>query len=319
MRFFVALRAVIFAGTFFLLWFWIATLLRAFDGAFGGLLPIWTRPLGWGVMVVGGGLAVWCVALFVVEGRGTPAVFDPPRRLVARGPYRFVRNPMYIGGGALLAGFGLELRSPTILLFLPVWVMLVHVMVTGYEEPNLGRKFGAEYQDYCKRTPRWLPRFRPAAGVVFLLLFLFPGPPRSEAGAKPNFSGEWILNAAKSEFGRWPRPDSQTCAIEHTEPRLQVHTKRVHGDRNSRGAWDCLIDAGPCKVKLTGTGLKLSSRARWDDAVLVLESWGDYDGTAVRLLDRWSLSADGLVLTIVRRLSNQLGEAHQTIVLEKRD
>src|SRR6266496_6810145 len=71
-----------------------------------------TRPGRWGPVqavglvaaALGLALALWCVLTFALVGRGTPAPFDPPRRLVVRGPYRFVRNPMYIGAGIALAG-----------------------------------------------------------------------------------------------------------------------------------------------------------------------------------------------------------------------
>src|SRR5437667_6056995 len=51
------------------------------------------------VGVAGGALALWCILAFATVGKGTPAPFDPPRRLVVVGPYRYVRNPMYIGAG----------------------------------------------------------------------------------------------------------------------------------------------------------------------------------------------------------------------------
>ncbi len=318
-RIFVALRATVFAGGFFLLWFWVALTVRSFDSRLGGPLPAWTETLGWAVMGLGGALAIWCVSVFVVRGLGTPAIFDPPRLLVACGPYRFARNPMYVGGGTLLAGFGLQMRSPSIVLMIPFWALLVHLMVVAYEEPGLRRRFGPPYEEYCRRTPRWLPRFRERVGVLSLALLLAPGWFQALSSEKPNFSGEWALNRAKSDFGPVPGPDSQIDLIEHAGAVLKVRSQREHGDRKSEGEWDCQIDAGPCKVSLTGTRLKLASQARWDGAVLVFDSRGDYDGQTVRMLDRWSLSGDGSVLTIARRLGNQLGEAHQTIVLEKRE
>ncbi len=316
-RVFVALRAIVFAGGFFLLWFWVALLVRSLDSSLGGPLPAWTETLGWVMMGLGGALAVWCVSVFVTEGLGTPAIFDPPRLLVARGPYRFARNPMYVGAGTLLTGFGLQLRSPAIVLLIPIWALLAHLMVVAYEEPGLRRRFGPPYDEYCRKTPRWLPRLREHAGAVSVALLLVPGLFQAAPSEKPNFSGEWTLNRAKSEFGPVPGPDSQIDLVEHDEPVLRIRTKRAHGDRKSEGEWSCRIDEGPCKVSLVGTSLKLGSHVRWDGAVLVFESQGDYDGRTVRMLDRWSLSGDGSVLTIARRLGNQLGEAHQTLVLEK--
>ncbi len=110
-------------------------------------------------IVIGGGLALTCVTLFIIQGRGTPAPFDAPRKFVALGPYRVIRNPMYIGGLTLLFGFGLYQHSKAILLFCPLWFLLTHAFVTFYEEPTLMSKFGSAYDGYCKAVPRWIPRW----------------------------------------------------------------------------------------------------------------------------------------------------------------
>jgi protein-S-isoprenylcysteine O-methyltransferase Ste14 len=155
---FVAIRSALCAAAFLGLWTWIALLLRPLDQNLGGPLPPWTLSAGIAVLCAGAVLAGSCIVAFTVRGRGTPAPFDPPRRFVAVGPYRLVRNPMYIGGALLLLGFGLTERSPAIVLLVPVWWLLFHLFVLSYEEPVLRGKFGSEYEDYCRRTPRWLPR-----------------------------------------------------------------------------------------------------------------------------------------------------------------
>jgi len=155
---FTLLRAATYATTFVLVWGWAALSVRRFDRLLGGELPGWSRAPGALLMAAGGGLALLCIVLFVATGRGTPAPFDPPRRFVASGPYRWVRNPMYVGGVALMAGFGLWHRSPAILLLaLFVWLLL-HAFVRGFEEPDLARRFGAGYGDYRSAVRRWLPR-----------------------------------------------------------------------------------------------------------------------------------------------------------------
>jgi len=65
---------------------------------------------------------------------------------------------MYIGGLTVLVGFGLYLRSPAILFFCLAWIFLAHIFVVFYEEPHLREKFGAAYEGYCSRVPRWIPR-----------------------------------------------------------------------------------------------------------------------------------------------------------------
>jgi protein-S-isoprenylcysteine O-methyltransferase Ste14 len=103
-------------------------------------------------------LALWCVLAFAVMGKGTPAPFDPPRRLVIRGPYRYVRNPMYIGAITALAGASLFYRSWALLGFTALFALTTHLFVLLYEEPTLGRLFGADYDRYRSRVSRWRPR-----------------------------------------------------------------------------------------------------------------------------------------------------------------
>ncbi len=109
------------------------------------------------VGAVGAALALWCVLTFAVVGKGTPAPFDPPRRLVVRGPYRFVRNPMYIGAGLALAGAALFYQSLAVLGYTALFFVITHLFVLFYEEPTLRRTFGEEYEGYCRRVRRWWP------------------------------------------------------------------------------------------------------------------------------------------------------------------
>ena len=115
---------------------------------------------GLAIVIVGGGVAIWCVLAFATLGRGTPAPFDPPRLLVVRGPYRFVRNPMYLGASAALAGAALYYQSPSLLAYLAIFALAMHLFVVWYEEPTLTRAFGDEYAAYRARVRRWLPNWR---------------------------------------------------------------------------------------------------------------------------------------------------------------
>ena len=156
---FIALRSAVFSAGFVLLWGWVALgLHRGYDNTLGFSLPEWTRTLGIALMVAGGILALACIMTFLTRGEGTPAPFDPPRKFVAAGPYKFVRNPMYIGGCIVLLGFGLYEHSPAILLFALPWLLLAHLFVILYEEPHLRSTFGAPYDAYCRSVRRWLPR-----------------------------------------------------------------------------------------------------------------------------------------------------------------
>ncbi|MGH8016128.1 MAG: methyltransferase family protein, partial [Candidatus Zixiibacteriota bacterium] len=93
------------------------------------------------------------------SGRGTPAVFDPPRKLVVRGLYKYVRNPMYIGIITAVLGQVFVYGSPLVLFFLFFLVILFTAFVWHEEEPTLRKKFGEEYDRYCLEVNRWLPKF----------------------------------------------------------------------------------------------------------------------------------------------------------------
>ena len=105
----------------------------------------------------GAAVALWCIFTFATIGKGTPAPFDPPRRLVIRGPYRFARNPMYIGAGLALASAALFYESLPLLGYAGLFLVAAHVFVVGYEEPTLRRTFGQEYEAYCRQVGRWWP------------------------------------------------------------------------------------------------------------------------------------------------------------------
>ena len=156
---FVAFRAAVFATGFIFLWGWVAgSVHRRYDPALGFALPEWTRAPGIALLAAGGALALACITTFVTRGEGTPAPFDPPRKFVAAGPYKIVRNPMYIGGWLVLLGYGLYEHSLAIVLFALPWLLLAHLFVILYEEPHLRATFGAPYDAYCRSVRRWLPR-----------------------------------------------------------------------------------------------------------------------------------------------------------------
>jgi protein-S-isoprenylcysteine O-methyltransferase Ste14 len=113
-----------------------------------------------GILVgtAGGVLAVTCVLTFAFAGRGTPAPFDPPRRLVVQGPYHLVRNPMYLGAGLALAGAAVFYQSIALLGYAGAFLLITHLFVVWYEEPTLRRTFQRDYEAYCRRVGRWWPR-----------------------------------------------------------------------------------------------------------------------------------------------------------------
>jgi protein-S-isoprenylcysteine O-methyltransferase Ste14 len=158
---FVLVRAVTYATLFIGL---VLVFLPARVLAWSGLTT--PRPLGvagaFGMLlaVLGGALALWCILAFAWLGRGTPAPFDPPRRLVVRGPYRFVRNPMYLGAALALVGAAIVYGSAPLAAYAGAFLALMHAFVVGYEEPTLRATFGADYERYCREVRRWQPRLQ---------------------------------------------------------------------------------------------------------------------------------------------------------------
>ena len=118
------------------------------------------------VTLTGSILALCCVLVFALRGRGTPIPLDPPRRLVVSGPYRVVRNPMALGVGVALAGVALFYESGQFLLAVVVFMLGIHAMVRFYEEPTPRRSFGSDYVAYYKRVNRWIPRLWGARALV---------------------------------------------------------------------------------------------------------------------------------------------------------
>jgi len=112
------------------------------------------------VGAIGAALALWCVFTFAFVGKGTPAPFDPPRRLVVQGPYRRVRNPMYVGAAVALAAAALYYQSLALVAFTAGFLLVTHLFVLVYEEPTLRATFGEQYDAYCREVRRWLPRLR---------------------------------------------------------------------------------------------------------------------------------------------------------------
>jgi len=115
---------------------------------------------GLGLVGLGLALVVWCLVTFAFVGKGTAAPFDPPRRLVVAGPYRFVRNPIYIGAIVAMLGAAMVLWSGWLILYAFVVLIVTHLLVILYEEPHLRRVFGQPYEDYLQRVHRWIPTWR---------------------------------------------------------------------------------------------------------------------------------------------------------------
>ena len=111
------------------------------------------------LLVLGGAIYAWRVWDFAVFGRGTPAPINAPKKLVVRGLYRYSRNPIYVVVLTALVGWAVMFRGTNLLIYTLGVGSCFHLFVVLYEERRLRRQFGVEYQDYCEKVGRWLPRF----------------------------------------------------------------------------------------------------------------------------------------------------------------
>lgn len=116
-----------------------------------------------GLIVFAAGLVLFAASLqrFATEGKGTLAPWDPPRELVVRGPYRYVRNPMISGVIFILAGEALTLRSLPHGVWAAAFVIINAIFIPLLEEPQLEQRFGTPYREYCRHVRRFFPRLTP--------------------------------------------------------------------------------------------------------------------------------------------------------------
>jgi protein-S-isoprenylcysteine O-methyltransferase Ste14 len=127
--------------------------------------PFW----GWGgfralgAVLIAAGVPVLFAAIvrFVRQGRGVPAPVLTAQRLVVTGLYRYVRNPMYVAVVAVIVGQALLFGSAPVLRYAVAVAAGFHLFVLLHEEPSLRRRFGADYEAYCRGVRRWRPRLTP--------------------------------------------------------------------------------------------------------------------------------------------------------------
>lgn len=134
---------------------WLASI----DGRRGGGFAV-----GWLVVVAGATILLWCVRDFYVAGKGTLAPWDPPRRLVVVGLYRYLRNPMYVGVLTLVLGWAVLLGSRLLLWYVVCLAVGFHLRTIIAEEPYLAEHFGEDWREYRAAVRRWWPRSSPWRG-----------------------------------------------------------------------------------------------------------------------------------------------------------
>ncbi len=141
-------------------------------GIVAGLIPYWIlrkevdrvfiwpwrfyNYLGLILFIPGIALMLNCIIRFAVQGRGTLSPLDPTKRLVIAGPYRFCRNPMYVGVMMILIGETIFSQSVNLLIYSIAILIGFNLFIIFFEEPRLKREFGEEYRQYCQKVRRWI-------------------------------------------------------------------------------------------------------------------------------------------------------------------
>ena len=126
-------------------------------------LPLGVTQQAAGAVSIAAGVSVLVYAFgrFVVEGLGTPAPVAPTERLVVGGPYRYVRNPMYVAVLAIVVGQAIVFNQAALLRYALLLFVGFFLFVKVYEEPTLANRYGAEYEEYRRAVRGWWPRLRP--------------------------------------------------------------------------------------------------------------------------------------------------------------
>ncbi len=114
-------------------------------------------------------LNLWSAFTFATRGEGTPLPSEAPRRLVVRGPYAWIRNPMAVAGLGQGLAVALGAGSWLLLAYVAAGALLWNYGARPSEERDLLRRFGTDYAEYRRHVRCWIPSLRPyprAAGPV---------------------------------------------------------------------------------------------------------------------------------------------------------
>lgn len=116
------------------------------------------RYCGLVIIIIGAVINLKCYWDLIFSGQGTPDPLMPTVKLVVRGLYQFMRNPIYVGLYFILFGEAMLFMSAVLLFYSLLWLLALNLIVVFIEEPSLRRRFGEPYDEYRKSVPRWIPR-----------------------------------------------------------------------------------------------------------------------------------------------------------------
>lgn len=148
--------------------------------------------------------------------------------------------------------------------------------------------------------------------IVMLAMSMF-----AVAADKPNFSGDWTLDATKSEFGPMPPPSAMTRKVEHNDPSLS-YTQETSGGQNGDQTVKMKYSTDGTETTNDMMGNPLKTTAKWDGSALVITGKADFGGNEITLTDKWTLSDDGKVLTDLLHIDSPQGAFDITYVLNKK-
>jgi hypothetical protein len=134
--------------------------------------------------------------------------------------------------------------------------------------------------------------------------------------AVPDFSGSWKMNASKSDFAQFPAPSSMTAKVTHAEPKLTFETKMSSDMGDLDFTANYTTDGKECVNPGFG-GSETKSVAKWDGQTLLIDTKGSFGDNEYTMKDKWTLSEDGKILTVLRRFSGANGDMDQRLVFEK--
>ena len=148
---------------------------------------------------------------------------------------------------------------------------------------------------------------------TIVAMLLVAGAPR--AASHPNFTGEWKVNTAQSNFGQMPAPTRLNQKITHNDPDLKVVTDQSSSFGDFTSEFTFTTDGKECPNQMDA--FKMKSTVKWDGDILVFDNQMDFQGTAMTGTDRWTLSADGKTITRQQHFSGPMGDGDATVVMDK--
>lgn len=159
------------------------------------------------------------------------------------------------------------------------------------------------------------PATKEASGASATANAAAPAAAATAGGAKPNFSGKWKLNVAKSDFGPIPPPEKQESTVEHTDPVLKTTSNQVGAEGEVTTVVTLSTDGKESKNDIRGN--PMVSTAAWEGKSLVVNSKLDFQGMEIKIKQWIEMSEDGKTMTQKQLLSTPQGDFEIKMLSER--